>query len=67
MGQATRVYTKHGIRAHYQVPMAAFTGHPFTYCGKRAVTLESRSRFFRRRLAQASVCGRCEKAEELLG
>ena len=66
--KAVRVYTKHGLRAHYMV--SKFDGGPglgATLCEKVAYPLESRSRFFRRRLAQASVCGRCEKAEEALG
>ena len=65
--RAIRVYTRHGLRAHYLEP-AGWTVITLvrTYCGKPAVVLSQRSRFFRRRLAQASVCSVCEKAEEAL-
>lgn len=70
MPKAIRVYTKHGMRAHYarwnpDDPYDELYGH-LTFCGKAAYPLVARSRFFRRRLAQTSVCGRCEKAEEAL-
>ncbi len=71
--QAVRVYTKHGIRAHYargNQPIAVLPDgtktRPLTYCDRDAYDISERSRFFRRRLAQASVCGRCEKDEEAL-
>ncbi len=60
-----RTFTRHGLRAHYSNPALWEDGVGVTLCGKEAVTLLSRSRFFRRRLSQASYCYVCEKLEEL--
>ncbi len=38
----------------------------WTLCGKEAVALHQRSRLFRRRLAQASVCSRCDEAQNAI-
>lgn len=59
-----RCFTKHGMRAHYSDARSWEEGHGVTLCGKDAVSLLSRSRFFRRRLAQASYCYVCERLEE---
>ena len=59
-----RTFTRHGLRAHYSNPALWEDGVGVTLCGKEAVALASRSRFFRRRLAQASMCARCERIEE---
>ena len=73
MAKAIRVYTKHGLRAHYLNPEqsaapAAWLGRwrDQTFCGHAGYALSERSRFFRRRLAQASVCAVCEAGEEAL-
>lgn len=62
--QMLRCFTRHGLRAHYSRADSWSLGLGETLCGKDAVTLLSRSRFFRRRLAQASYCYVCETLEE---
>ena len=58
---AVRVYTKHGLRAHYAA--GAVFLRRLTFCGRDAVPLETRSRLFRRRLVRASVCAECDEAQ----
>jgi hypothetical protein len=64
--KAAVTFTKHGLRRHYENPAMGDSNYPMTLCWRPSVPLASRSRFFRRRLAQASFCGRCEQAEEML-
>lgn len=71
--KAVVAYTKHGLRRHYGMAatgtgLMVEGGVPgLTLCWRPVVPLASRSRLFRRRLVQASFCGRCEEAEEELG
>ena len=65
----TRVYTKHGLRAHYAAPLKLTPGGfqlpAQTFCGHDAYTLGDRSRLFRRRLVRASVCAECDEQQNL--
>jgi len=61
--------TKHGLRQHYYDPdpiPAEFGVRRLTLCGAPAYAHSDRSRLWRRRLAQASICRICEQEEEQL-
>ena len=59
--------TLFGWRQHYFDPIPAEFGvRRLTLCGAPAYAHSDRSRLWRRRLAQASVCSRCEQEEEQL-
>lgn len=60
-----RCFTKHGNRAHYTDGETYGENRAFTLCWRPAFELKERSLFWRRRLAQAPMCARCEANEEL--
>lgn len=63
---AIKVYTKHGLRAHYMA--TAVPAQPLrarTFCGHDVYGLNERSRLFRRRLVRASVCAECDEGQNV--
>ena len=58
--KATALMKKYVPVVEFDPPFATLT-----FCGRSAVELSTRSRFFRRRLAQASVCRECREAQNV--